>query len=462
MGKDFLQLRSDYKTFSFDRYTIEKEEDGIRLTFFFSIDGLCTFQPQTKIKTDNLELLNAFDSPLARKIVFSLGMTELVSYWKAACPKQVLVKCGELSKEDIAFFKHLYFRGLSEFFYLNQIETTEADFMEITCEPTAEFLEEERDNAPYHDGGLHLIPVGGGKDSCVTAELFKRFKEKNLFFTVNDQKARTDTVLAAGYDENAMLCVYRTIDKQLLVLNKEGFLNGHTPFSAIVAFLSYYCAYLVGAKDIVLSNESSANESNIAGTEINHQYSKSYEFECDFKAYTERNFKTGIRYFSLLRAFSELQIAKQFAGFPAYHDTFRSCNKGSKQNIWCAKCAKCLFVFSVLSPFIPYDRLCEIFGSDMLSDESLLADFDGLVGLSPVKPFDCVGTVSEINYALSLTAEQFRKAGKPLPLLLQHFVEAAPEVPKENLLKEYNQTHNIPEEFLPIVEEMLSYVSENR
>lgn len=453
--KTFAELRELYPTFTYERYEIEKIGTRVKLTFHFSIDGLCDFSPSTEIETKNLDVLNDPQSPDAQAIAFSLGMVELVSYWKAACPKTVRVRCGYLSEWDKRWWKRLYFRGLSEFFYRNGIETDKDEFVDIVCEPQAV-------KAPlgdYVQSGIHIIPVGGGKDSCVTAQLLKTEREKNLFFTVNDQPARTDTVYAAGYTDQAIVRTYRTIDKNLLRLNQEGFLNGHTPFSAIVAFLSFYCAYLVGARDIVLSNESSANESNIAGTEVNHQYSKSYAFECDFAKYAERNLLPDIRYFSLLRPFSELQIAKQFAAYPQYHETFRSCNRGSKQNIWCAKCAKCLFVFSILSPFLPYDRLCALFGADMLDDGSLLADFDGLCGFSAVKPFECVGTVSEIVFALHKTVSQFRKAGRALPVLLQHFADIAGEYTGENLLLDYNPKNNVPDEFFEAVKEMYEYVS---
>lgn len=444
-----------YPTFTYERYEIEKIGTRVKMTFHFSIDGLCDFSPSTEIETKNLDVLNDPQSPDAQAIAFSLGMVELVSYWKAACPKTVRVRCGYLSEWDKRWWKRLYFHGLSEFFYRNGIETDKDEFVDIVCEPQAV-------KAPlgdYVQSGIHIIPVGGGKDSCVTAQLLKTEREKNLFFTVNDQPARTDTVYAAGYTDQAIVRTYRTIDKNLLRLNQEGFLNGHTPFSAIVAFLSFYCAYLVGARDIVLSNESSANESNIAGTEVNHQYSKSYAFECDFAKYAERNLLPDIRYFSLLRPFSELQIAKQFAAYPQYHETFRSCNRGSKQNIWCAKCAKCLFVFSILSPFLPYDRLCALFGADMLDDGSLLADFDGLCGFSAVKPFECVGTVSEIVFALHKTVSQFRKAGRALPVLLQHFADTAGEYTGENLLLDYNPKNNVPDDFFEAVKEMYEYVS---
>lgn len=455
---DYVRLRKMYPTFYYERYTIEEIDQGLRLTFYFTVEGLCAFTPSTVIETKNLEILNAPDSPAAKTIAFHLGMVELISYWKAACPPAVKVACGYLSEADILWWKRLYFRGLSEFFYINGIEASEADFMEIVC--TAPVTERPTD--VFHTSGMHIIPVGGGKDSCVTAQLLQKEGAKNRFFTVNDQPARTETVLAAGYSEHEIIRTHRTIDKNLLMLNGQGFLNGHTPFSAIVAFLSYYCAYLIGATDIVLSNESSANESNIAGTEVNHQYSKSYAFECDFAEYAERNLVPEIRYFSLLRPFSELQIAKQFAAFGQYHTSFRSCNRGSKQNIWCAKCAKCLFVFSILSPFMDYDRLCALFGADMLDDMELQADFDGLCGFSAVKPFECVGTVSEITFALRKTAEKFRTEGRALPALLRHFEENAEETQTEiDLLTEYNPQNNVPEEFLPAVKEMYAYVSEN-
>ena len=64
----------------------------------------------------------------------------------------------------------------------------------------------------------------------------------------------------------------------MLQLNKEGFLNGHTPFSALVAFSSVIAARMAGLSYIALSNESSANESTVQGSTVNHQYSKSFKF----------------------------------------------------------------------------------------------------------------------------------------------------------------------------------------
>ena len=87
----------------------------------------------------------------------------------------------------------------------------------------------------------------------------------------------------------------------MLALNKQGYLNGHTPFSAMAAFASYLTALIYERKYITLSNESSANESTIKGSTVNHQYSKTFEFEKDFHEYCKRYLTLDIQYFSLLR-----------------------------------------------------------------------------------------------------------------------------------------------------------------
>jgi hypothetical protein len=452
-NEKFLELREKYDSFVYRGFSLEKAEDEIRISFDFEVEGLTKFRPETRIKTDNLNIVNDFSSPVGKNLVFSLGMVELISYWKATCSKNVKIECGLLSDEQISFWKKLCFNGLSEFFYRNGIETDIDSFMNISSSG------ERRETAENIVlTGKNIIPVGGGKDSAVTAELMSDRRLMNMFFTVNDQQARTETVKAAGYKEENIIKTYRTISPELLELNKQGFLNGHTPFSAIVAFLSAYCAYLIGANYIVLSNESSANDTNLIDAEVNHQYSKSFAFESDFVSYLEKYAVKGINYFSILRAFNELQIARQFAAFPKYYREFRSCNRGSKTNVWCGECAKCLFVYSILSPFIEPEILEMIFGKNMLDDMSLKADFDGLTGISPVKPFECVGTAEEVCFALDKTVKKYKNSGKDLPALLDYYDKSG-KTAMRNVLKEFNPENNIPAEFADRITEMYKYVS---
>lgn len=453
-NQKYNELRSKYPVFRYKSYNIEKDDNYIYLSFDFEIDGLCTFTPSTKIDISNLKLVNGFDSPVGRKIIFSLGMVEAVSYLKAVCCPTMAVECGFLDGESRQWWKKLYFGGLGEFFYINGIDADFDSFLNIEC--SGEDIITDGEEVCVSKSSV--VPVGGGKDSAVTAELVKKTGGDILFFTVNNQQARTDTVLSAGFTENDIIKTFRRISPELLELNKQGFLNGHTPFSAIVAFLSLYCAYLTGSENIILSNEASANEGNIEGSNINHQYSKSYEFENDFTEYINKNILSEIRYFSILRPFNELQIAKEFCRYEAYLPKFRSCNAGSKTNIWCCNCPKCLFVYSILSAFIKQERLSEIFGENLLSKKELEHHFDGLTGLSPVKPFECVGTTDEVKFALALAC----KKNKEKPWLLKKFSECfnIDEILKSPLLSEFNTIHNIPDEFMQSVKEMYSYVSE--
>ncbi|MEG2070300.1 MAG: hypothetical protein RR034_02870, partial [Bacteroidales bacterium] len=208
--------------------------------------------------------------------------------------------------------------------------------------------------------------------------------------------------------EDDKVILQREIAPKLLELNRAGFLNGHTPFSAMLAFYSLLVSYAVQVREVALSNESSANEPTIPGTEINHQYSKSLEFEEDFRQYVAENMNDCNHYYSFLRSLTELQIAEHFSQFPQYHSVFKSCNTGSKENKWCCNCSKCLFAYIILSPFIQDEKMIEIFGEDLLNKPTLKPYFDELTGVAQNKPFECVGTIEEVNQALRMIRDSRR------------------------------------------------------
>jgi hypothetical protein len=247
-----------------------------------------------------------------------------------------------------------------------------------------------------------------------------------------------------------VLVIRRKIDHTLLELNAQGYLNGHTPFSAMLAFYTRLASALSGIPNVALSNENSANESTVIGTSVNHQYSKSLEFEDDFRNYCSSknfNFQFSIfNYFSFLRPLSELQIAMLFSRFTAYHDVFRSCNVGSKEDIWCGHCAKCLFAYIILSPFIEPARLNQIFGKSMLDDTTLELEFRQLIGEAETKPFECVGTVSEVRQALAMMQARWYPTSRPALLKdlkdskdLKDFKDLKVLLPMGNLTPEERQ-----------------------
>ena len=301
-----------------------------------------------------------------------------------------------------------------------------------------------------------LIPIGGGKDSCVTTELLKNKFNNIDLFRVGINEVSIKCAEASGFPREKIVEVTRKIDKTLLSLNERGFLNGHTPFSAMIAFLSYSISYMLGKKYIALSNENSANESNVEGENINHQYSKTFEFENDFREYAKRYLKCQIEYFSFLRPISELQIAMLFSRFKKYHKVFKSCNVGSKQEpwVWCGNCPKCLFVYIILSSFLSEEELKSIFGKNLYEDEKLLKTFIELAGFGEIKPFECVGTYSEVRFCINKNIEN--RKNENLPFLLKYYKEHYNlEKTDNNILKSFNENNNLPEKFKEILKENL-------
>ena len=354
----FLELREKYPEFSYNWYKIEENENEYKITYEFEIVGLSKFNPTWTIPKMENKLAHQ-NKELLENMVFNLGMVELVSYWKITCSPHVTVKNIYLNQKQINWWKKLYFYGLGEFFYKNNIKTNIEEFMNITTGTSK--LSKFNDDTTNEEFTGALVPIGGGKDSIVTLDVIKDDFKDNMCYVINPRGATEETVEVAGYNKNQRCYVKRTLDKNMLELNKQGYLNGHTPFSSIVAFSALIVAYLNKKKYIVLSNEASANESTIYQEEVNHQYSKSYEFEQDFNEYVKENILEGIEYFSLLRPISEYQIAKHFAKLPKFYKIFKSCNVGSKENKWCANCPKCLFVYIILSPFMKKEDMEKIY-----------------------------------------------------------------------------------------------------
>ncbi len=437
---EYKVLREKYKRFIYKNYQITEDNENIYLKYEFEIENLANFNPVLVVAKKDFQIYSLY-TDVVKNIVFNLGMVEAISYYKLTCSQIFDVKCGKLNQEQIAWYQKLIYLGLGEFRYINGIQETQDNFVRIITE--GERLEPKKLDYPLNDC---VVPIGGGKDSNVTLELLKETPYKRYGFRINLEKVSQKCAEIAGLQECEIMEVKRKIDSNLIELNKKGFLNGHTPFSAMVAFLTYFTATIFGKKYIVLSNEDSANESNIKGENINHQYSKTIEFENDFRKYVKNYIcSNGPEYFSFLRPISELQIAKLFSKQEQYHDVFKSCNVGSKSKPWkwCCNCAKCLFPYIILSPFLYKEKLVHIFGEDLFEKEDLLKTFVELCGYSENKPFECVGTYEEVRVAISKTIQNMNEK---LPFLLQYYKDNF-ELMDYDLLHYYNENHNLPREF---------------
>lgn len=429
----YNSLREEYEFFRFQRYDYTLENDVFSVKFYFSLDDKYLFTPSFEIPQRNFYNWSNVNKNQLDTILFNIGMIELISYWKLACPKKVYISPFKLDSNQILWWKKLYFNGLGEFFYLNGIKENVNDFMDIICE--SDVVCEKVDVALKE---TTLVPIGGGKDSVVTVESLKN-KMPIIPLIINPRGATKECVEVAGFSMEQTAVIKRNLDAAMLRMNNEGFLNGHTPFSAMLAFYTLLIGFVTNSKYIALSNESSANEPTVLDTDVNHQYSKSIAFENDFRDYVEKYISSEIQYFSFLRPINEVQIASLFAKNKDYYKVFKSCNVGSKTDSWCGKCPKCLFTYLIMSPFIPENELIEIYGGNLLKDNDLLPILKQLKGEVEVKPFECVGTIEEVNACLDFCKQPTANSQQPLDVLLQ----------------QYDEMNNLPEQFEAILKDNL-------
>ena len=422
------------------RYDFELMEEKVIHHFF----------PELKFTFPIKFFDNNFDKDLLDDLIFNLGMVESISYWKTACCKDLIVECNYLNDNQIKWWKELFFYGLGEFRYCNEIKTSKNDFVNIKAKSNFEGEKHKCNALKFSDKAI--VPIGGGKDSIVTIESLKR-QISVIPYLINPSRAMLDTIKIAGFSTEDSIILERKIHPKLLELNALGYLNGHTPFSAIVAFSSLIASLLTSSKYVALSNEASANESTVVSQNddiINHQYSKTLHFESAFRNYYSENLSSNFNYFSYLRNLYELQIAEKFADLKEYHKYFRSCNAGSKENKWCGNCPKCLFVYIMLLPFLSENELKDIFGSNLLLNEKLQDVLYQLTGYSEIKPFECVGTIYETRAALAKYLSKNEAEGILIP-----YMEKAGKATIESDLKTFEEIINsnngnnfIPKELL--------------
>jgi len=524
------ELRRRYPRFVYERFELDRASDALRVRFRFRIGPDIEFEPETTFPGVDWTRVDSLPKGALENLLFHLGLIETLSYWKATCSPEIRVEAGPLNAEQVAWFLDLLRHGMGEFFYVNRIDWRAPEFVRIVAsglevpkneKQVLRFAQDDRERIraalvlseaegtvseqPGIDRGKDLVLTSGGKDSVVTLELLRALGRPFDCLLLNPTEAALAVAKQAGCANP--IIVRRTIDPRLLELNAAGYLNGHTPFSALLAVLGVTAAALYsyswgGYSRVIVSNERSAEEAAVEylGEPINHQYSKTLRFETAFREYcrkylspplcghpdpalagegtaldkadashslgtssgpafpeTSQDHSTGIEYFSLLRPLYELQIARLFAQHPAYFPLFRSCNRGAKANAWCGQCSKCLFVFTVLYPFLEREQILAIFGNDLFAWEGAADGLRALLGLDREKPFECVGTREETLAAIYLCVEKMKQQGIPLPPALREIKETIlstrrdlPEL-AQRILNAWSEEHHVPPQVVELL-----------
>ncbi|MBS0382000.1 MAG: endonuclease domain-containing protein [Proteobacteria bacterium] len=419
---------------------------------------------------ERIRFPNAPALPEPRKPAFDGALRLLhliagVSYYKAGVPGRIEVETGALDAAGADLLDALYLHGLAEFAYRNKLDLRGR----IAFPRGSSVLGSGSRPFPGRDDGevrvlglphRTLIPIGGGKDSLVVVEALKRIDAEATAVWVG-----ASSLIAAVAERTGLstLNIGRELSPVLFDYNRMGVWNGHIPVTAVNAAILACAAILYGFDAIAFANERSASAATLEyeGHPVNHQWSKGWAFERMFAAYLRTHVAADLDFFSLLRPFSELAVTRAFARTgAAYFDVFSSCNRNFRilgpkpSDRWCGHCPKCHFVFLALAPFLPKPRLLQIFGSNLLDDESQAPGFDALIEYHDHKPFECVGEAAEARAAFAALAA--RPEWREDALVARFREEIAPRLGPTSLAIEPwlapSEEHGVPMRFAGVVD----------
>lgn len=390
----------------------------------------------------------ALDGARAAAVERALRLLHLVagvSYYKAAVPPEIRIEAYDIDAETAQLLESIYENGLGEFAYRNGLSLRGKVQFPVRAGTEA--------SAPLL--GLHehaVVAIGGGKDSLVSIEALRAAGIGQTVAWVGGSPLIAACAARTGLPT---MNITRALSPLLFELNRRGALNGHIPVTAVNSAILVLAALLQGHDQVVFSNERSASYGSlIPGTgEVNHQWSKGWDFERAFARHVRQNVAADLRYYSLLRPFSELAVARQFARIDHYDQFFSSCNRNfhllgeRPAQRWCGVCPKCHFVFLALAPFMPKPRLVAIFGRNLLDEPEQAPGFDALMEYRDHKPFECVGEGRESRAAMDVLADS--PAWREDALVRRYAREIRPQLEASERglapLLEPSDDHGIPE-----------------
>ncbi len=437
------------KSFTFTKYTADWTA-GI-LTFSYAtelVDG-------TKHEfTETLQIPGVIDiqrasHPSVARVCEMIHMTLGVSYFKLFGPSEI-VHPYSFTPSQASYWELLYTQGLGEYYYTNGL-----DFQGRVHFAASEGVKQSDVLPPQQRA---LILHGGGKDSIVSVEIAKKAGMDFDLFAVNEYDIQKAVAEIIG---KKTCSIKRTVDQHMIELNKEGNVyNGHVPISAVYATVAFLYALLFDYAFVVVSNELSAVYGNVMykGMNINHQWSKSQEFESATRSYLAGIVGDSLQFFSLLRPLYEIQIAKIFTNYPQYFEVFSSSNhnftldQSGEKRRWSVEFSKgkVEFVWALLSAFLPKSEMLRIFQEDIYSRIDCLDRFKELLGVKDIKPLDCVGTPQEVIVAMYLCSLRGEMNETPvMKYFLEEVLPSRIESIQDDLAEcfRYGDDSHLPEAF---------------
>ena len=99
--------------------------------------------------------------------------------------------------------------------------------------------------------------------------------------------------------------------------------------------------------------------------------------------YIQKYFSQNFKYYSILRDFLEIEIVQKFSELKDVFPVFSSCNRNfsiqkDAEKKRCNVCPKCVFVYTILRPFIEKEDVAKIWGEELYDNGNLLDIFKEL------------------------------------------------------------------------------------
>ncbi len=467
-----------YQSFVFESAAFDEPTHSIELRYW--LDNEIEFVERLVLPAN--VPFNRCKDPEVLRALQALHVIGGISYYKTCLPKKIELRNQKLSEPESTFWKTVYENGLGEFFFRNNIDPTgivnfpcHTELGEVRHKEGMVRGSSELTMTPHHDTKV-LVPIGGGKDSLVTIELLKKSGFQLTLLRLGHHPYIVEMARTAGLP---MITIERKLSGALFDLNAEGALNGHIPITAYLSCLTVIIALLTDHPYVAFSNERSADEGNFkhGDRDVNHQWSKSLQFENLLNEYIHTNISPNVTVFSMLRPLSELQIAHELVQYERYLPLFTSCNRnwhirphhkslpqgGRNTRVtsgvgprWCTECPKCAFSFAIFAPFLEPDEMKQIFNHSLFEDEALLPLYRELLGIEGHKPFECVGTAREVAAAFLLAHKT--KQYDDTAAMKMFIAEALPHIkdPKEVIEESISSAslESLPAPFKPLIENL--------
>ena len=211
--------------------------------------------------------------------------------------------------------------------------------------------------------------------------------------------------------------------------------------------------HLRGSEFAAAGNSRSDDEPNVEsylGRPVNHQWTKSYEFEAALAAYRDRWLPGAPVYCSPLRPLYELQIIASLSDDIDGYLRTASCNRARGEG-WCRACAKCAWVFLATAALFGHDLAERKTGGDMFADPALAGVYAEMAGLTGSKPFECTGSEDEVRTAIRAVGQDHVPDDLPALAACLRAPAVTAARPLSALLADWGRDALVPTALLPQV-----------